>query len=170
MSTTTPTTDSLNSTDFETNKIPSTINILTILTFIGSGISLLMSLISPWFTKFMLNIMDKAVNNGTEYTTEKLEEMAKGRRALEMMQANLYPLMIVGIIAGVLCIVGAMQMRKLKKDGFWLYTGGELLPLIAGFVLMGLSQFTGISSYIFGIGLPLLFIVLYAMQRKHMVN
>jgi hypothetical protein len=78
--------------------------------------------------------------------------------------------MIVGIIAAVLCIVGAIMMRKFKKDGFWIYAGGEILPLIAGFILMGTAQYTGVTSVIAGVGLPLLFIILYLMQRKYLTH
>lgn len=156
--------------EFEKKALPTGINVLTILTFIGSGFALIMSLLSPWVTKFMLNLMDKSASSGAELTTKQLQDIADGKKALELMQANLYPLMIVGIIGAVLCIIGAQKMRRLKKDGFWIYTGAELFPLFAGFIMMGTAQYTSISSWVIGIGVPVLFIILYAFQRKHLVN
>jgi hypothetical protein len=61
-------------------------------------------------------------------------------------------------------------MRKLKKDGFWIYTAGEILPLIGNFILLGTAQYTGVGSVIIGVAIPLVFIILYAMQRKYLVN
>ncbi|MBS1752719.1 MAG: hypothetical protein JST34_01605, partial [Bacteroidetes bacterium] len=59
-------------------------------------------------------------------------------------------------------------MRKLKKQGFLLYTIGEVLPFLTQFLFIGAFAFTGVSMYV-GIGLALLFILLYSMQRKNLV-
>jgi hypothetical protein len=60
-------------------------------------------------------------------------------------------------------------MRKLKKEGFYIYTVGELIPVIAGALLLGFStQFNGVMSYIIGLGIPVLFIILYANNLKHL--
>jgi hypothetical protein len=44
------------------------------------------------------------------------------------------------------------------------------LPLIVSIILMGSAQFTGVMSYVITFGLPLLFIVLYSMQSKHLTK
>jgi len=151
-------------------KLPSGINILTILTFIGCGIGLLFTLLTPIIIKFALGFMQKAQSSGAELTTKQLVEIEKGKAAMELSQANMVPLMIVGLLGIVLCLVGALWMRKLKKDGFWIYIGGELLPVIGGFIILGTAQFTGVTSVVMGVGLPLLFVVLYSLQRKYLVN
>ena len=114
--------------------------------------------------------MDKAATSGQELTSKQLEDMDKGRQAIELAQANMIPSIIVGVLGAVLCIVAAVMMRKLKKDGYWIYIAGELLPLITAFILMGTRQFTGITSIIFAVGIPVLFIVLYTLQKKNLVN
>jgi hypothetical protein len=149
---------------------PQAIKVLTVLTFIGSGISLLYSILSPWFLKFSLNMMDKAASSGQELTSKQTEQMEHSRKIIALAQANIVPLVIVGIVSSILCIVGAVMMRKLKKDGFWIYLGGEVLPIISGFVLMGKSQFDGVFSMVIGVGLPIIFIILYAVQRKYLVK
>ncbi len=149
-------------------EVPTFLKVLTILTFIGAGFSLIVSIILPWYIKLMQGLMNKALSSGQEFTQKQLDDMEKGRKALELLQANVVPIMIIGIVGAVLCIYGAILMRKLKKDGFWLYTGGELLPVIGGFILMGTAQYSGVGSIIMGIAFPLLFVLLYALQFKHL--
>lgn len=151
-------------------KLPSGINILTILTFIGCGIGLLFVLFTPVLNKFFLGMMEKAKSSGAELTTKQLTDIEKGQAVIELTQANMIPLMVIGLLGIALCLVGALWMRKLKKDGFWIYVGGELLPVIGSFIILGTAQFTGVTSILMGIGLPLLFVILYAMQRKYLVN
>jgi hypothetical protein len=78
--------------------------------------------------------------------------------------------MAIGFISIVLCFVGALWMRKLKKDGYWLYVVGEILPVLGGLILLGTSQFTGVVSILMGVGIPLLFIFLYTMHKKFLIN
>lgn len=151
-------------------KLPTGINVLTILTFVGSGIGLLFVLLTPVINKFFMGFMEKAQTSGKDLTTKELAEIEKGKAVIELSQANLVPLMVIGLVSIALCIVGAIWMRQLKKDGFWIYTGGELLPVIGNFILMGTAQFTGVFSIVIGIGLPVLFVILYAFQRKYLVK
>lgn len=162
--------DNLNFADESKPAIPSMLNVLTILTFIGSGIAAIYLLFLPKIMSFFKGIMDKAVSSGQELSAKQMDDIEKGRKATDLAIANMAPIVITGIIATALCIAGAVMMRKLKKDGFWIYLGGELLPLIAGFVLMGTQQYTGVMSIVLGVGLPVAFIILYASQRKYLVN
>lgn len=166
----TDTTDFTTIRDNGEAKLPGGINVLTILTFIGSAIALIFSAAYPWINNFLKSIMDKAVSSGAEMSAKDLQQIQDGRKALDLAEANMVPIVVVGIVGAILCIAGAVMMRKLKKDGFWIYLGGELLPLIAGFVLMGTAQYNGVFSIIIGVGLPVLFIVLYARQRKYLVK
>ena len=150
--------------------LSSTLNVLTILTFIGCGIGTLLVLLTPVINKFFLGFIDKAKSSGRELTAKELGDIEKTKSLMELSQANLVPLMAVGLVSMGLCLAGAIMMRKLKKDGFWVYTGGELLPLIANFIILGMVQFTGVMAVVFGVGLPLLFVILYASQRKYLVN
>ncbi|MEO6731634.1 MAG: hypothetical protein ABIN01_10490 [Ferruginibacter sp.] len=150
--------------------LPSGLNVLTILTFIGSGLGLILVLLTPVISKFFLGFMEKAQSSGKELTTKELTEIEKGKAVMELTLANAVPIMIIGLIGIALCIAGAIMMRKLKKDGFWIYTGGELLPPIANFILLGTAQFTGVFSIVIAIGIPVLFVILYANQRKHLIN
>lgn len=149
-------------------KIPALLNVLTILSFIGSAIQLF----SIPMAKFGMNMTKKALENPDtmdSLSAEQLEEMEKGVRIFDLMEANAVPLWIVTILSAGLCIYGLIRMRKLRKEGFYIYTLGEFLPLIGGIIILGFSnQFTGTSSYIAGLGVPILFTVLYAAHLKHM--
>ena len=161
--------DSLSADEFGEPALPSGLNVLTILTFIGCGILTLFSLASPWLIKFSKNMMDKASEGGNELSAEQVEKMRLARENLELTEVNMVPLMIIGMIGIVLCFVGALWMRKLKKDGFWIYVVGQVLPIVGSVFIVGTSQYKEISSLTM-LAVPLLFIVLYSMQRKHLVK
>lgn len=151
-------------------KIPSGLNVLTILTFIGCGVFALLLLLSPAINKFMLNMMDKATSSGQELTAKQLADIEKGRAAIELSNQHMVPMMIIGLIGIILCFVGALWMRKFKKDGYWIYVAGELAPIIAGLVIIGTAQYANVWGIIIGIVIPVLFVTLYTMQRKHLVK
>jgi hypothetical protein len=151
-------------------KLPTGLNVLTILTFIGCIIFGILTLLTPVIYNFFKGFMDKAVNSGAELSDKQLADIEKGRAVMELQHQNMIPLMIIGMAGIILCFVGALWMRKYKKDGYWLYVAGEIAPVIGTFVLLGTAQFTGVFSVIIGIGLPVLFVVLYTMQRKHLTK
>jgi len=149
----------------ESSKLPSGINILTILTFIGCGIAVIFTAFLPMLYRFSMEFMDKAAAN-EDISAKDLADIEQQQSAIEMAQANIVPIMIISFIGVFLCIVGAIWMRRLKRDGYWLYVTGELLPLVGGLIILGTSQYTNVTSIVLGVGIPLLFICLYTMQRK----
>lgn len=158
--------DSIETTE---TKLPSGINVLTILTFIGCAVGAIFIAFLPMIYKISLEFMDKAA--ATDGISAKdLAEMANNRNAIEVAQSNIVPSIIINLIGIGLCLTGAIWMRKLKRDGYWLYVAGELLPVIGTFILLGTSQFTGVISVVLGVGIPLLFISLYSLQRKYLAS
>ncbi len=130
----------------EPKKIPEMINVLTILTFIGSGLGIIGSI---WtFAKARASY--DAISS---MNLDQLPDVAKrmmgsdpvetARKAFE----NRIPILLLGLIGCGLCIYGAIQMRQIKKTGFTLYTIGELLPIIANIILLG-SGATGPFSIV----------------------
>lgn len=147
--------------------LPGSINVLTILTFIGCGIGALFGVAGFWLISFSLRMMDKAAENGT-MTEKQATDMAKQRPKLELMLANKWPLILITLVGVALCLYGAIQMRKLKKEGFYVYVLGQVVPFIASGLLIGFAtQFNGVMSYIFAC-IPVIFIILYANQLKYM--
>jgi hypothetical protein len=149
--------------------IPQGLNILTILTFIGCGFSILTSLFAKPIMEFSLKIINKGLEKSSEMSANEVAKIVKQKESIEAFLENAIVLGITGFVGGVLCLVGAIMMRKFKKDGFWIYLAGQLIPFIAGLVLLGSQQFTGLSSYIIA-AIPFVFIALYAAQRKHLTQ
>ena len=151
----------------EPGKIPSMLNVLTILTFIGNGIGIIFAILGYFNAA---SNYDKVVQ-----AQGKMDEMpgflknmmgpdpvGTARLALE----NRLPVMLLTLAGALLCIYGAMQMRKLKKAGFWTYLIGDLVPF-AIIIFMGATMMTGFSGLI-GICFTVLFLILYATQLKYM--
>lgn len=161
--------DTLSNAEFDKPAIPQGLNVLTILTFIGCSIFFLLSLATPWILKFSKNLMDKATSSGQELTPEQLEKIQLGRANIELSEINMIPLMVIGIAGILLCFVGALMMRKLKKDGYWIYVAGQILPLVSTAFIMGVAQYKEIGSLVM-LAFPVIFIILYTVNRKHLVN
>ena len=81
---------------------------------------------------------------------------------------NRIPIVLMALVAAGLCLFGAIQMRKLKKQGFPIYAIGELMPFVSQALFIGMFSFTGIAFFI-GVAITLLFILLYTLQRKNLI-
>lgn len=150
-------------------QLPQSLNILTILTFVGCAVQMIGTIASPFLMKFSTEMMDKALQNAEDLPVSKIDEINKAKHLMELTSQNMVPIMIIAIIGITACFIGALMMRKLKKDGYLVYVVGEILPLIGNFVLLGAAQFADWKSYI-GLVVPAVFILLYTLQRKHLVN
>lgn len=158
----------LNPDEYKKSKLPTGINILTILTFIGSAWDLYSNVNNFIGGKKALEELEKAQEKLAD-APGWAQKMA-GPEVQEMMQQalnNKVPLMIIGLVAIGLCVFGAIQMRKLKKEGYFIWLAGELLPFVSALIFMP-ALFNTI--YIYFSVFPLLFIILYTIQRKHLVN
>jgi hypothetical protein len=162
-------TDTINFSEEEKPTLSSGLNVLTILTFIGSGIAL----ISAFWTYFTVEKSYQAILKAQENLAEA-PAFLKSMMGPDMLETarksmeNKLPIMVLTIVGSALCIYGALEMRKLKKQGFILWLAGEILPLVGSVIFLGFGIFKG-----FGIIAPLfpvIFIILYAVQRKNLVN
>lgn len=159
-------------TNLETGKRPGFLTVLCILTFIGSGLGIIGGLLG-----------------------------LVGSSALGMFAPEgTVIVQVVGLLASVLCLFGALKMWGLYKQGFIIYVLGSLLA-IAGSIISALSvrsiaeetltTIEGIdpefndalstaatnaatsvawTGVIIGIIINILFIVLYNANRKHLIK
>jgi hypothetical protein len=121
----------------EDGKLPQMLNVLTILTFIGSGLGVLGGLLLLVGSGAVAAYLPGAQGGGS--------------------------VLVIGIITlltSAACIYGAIQMRKLNKQGFFIYVAGVAIALIAGIALSGFNVMSLVWSG--------LFIGLYASQSKHL--
>ncbi len=151
--------------------LPGMLNVLTILTFIGCGIAYIGTIISFFsaanYEKQVADMEDMQDKMGD---SELASRMMQG--SMEMLQKTYeyrYILLLSGILFTTLCLVGALQMRKLKKSGYTLYLIGELAPVILTAALIGFSL-TGGIMILFSAIFAILFVILYTTQRKYLVN
>jgi len=77
------------------------------------------------------------------------------------------PIMLLTLVGVGLCLWGALEMRKLKKQGFMLWVIGEFLPIIGGLIFIGTGMVSGFSMI--WLIIPVIFLILYLVQRKYLV-
>ena len=151
-------------------KAEGTLKTLTLLTFIGCGLSYLGLLwnASQWGKyeaqmEEMQQAMDKLGDNQTLVKiTEASMEMIKKQHD------NRYVIFITGLLFTTLCLLGAMRMRKLQKSGYPLYVIGELAPVVINIFLLGFSLAGGFTTLVIGI-VAIVFVILYTNQRKNLI-
>ena len=156
----------------EKPKIPSGLNVLTILTFVGCGLGFLSTIWNFTNAKSGLDKMEAAINSPDYENMPALAKKFMSPEALEIARKsyeNRIPLTLIGLIGIVLCVYGALQMRKLKMQGYYLWLAGEILPFISSVIFLGIASMSGVMGIIF-IGITLLFVLLYSAQRKYLVN
>lgn len=108
--------------------------------------------------------MTQVQGSGADFAVKMMED---GLAMAEQAAANAVPLGYIGLITSVLGLVGVWLMWNLKKNGFYLYTVASLAGLVLPFMYLGFSSM-GLLSLGFGGLLTVLFIVLYALNLKHM--
>ncbi|MCH7658576.1 MAG: hypothetical protein IIB05_09705 [Bacteroidetes bacterium] len=122
---------------------PTFLTVLCILTFIGSGLSALsmlaVILLAGALSEMLSNIpgMGDIGGMGTGY-------------------------FLITLLFAFVSLYGAIMMWKLKKMGFYLYSGANVLALFVPMVLAA-GKFP-----VFGLIITALFIFLYALNLKHL--
>lgn len=144
-----------NNQENQVNPRPELLKILCILTFIGSGLSLITN--SIMF--LTIDIIRKYYENGRfdflakDLDLSNLEILLSANSAYFMFQAILF----------ALALYGAYLMWNLKKVGFHFYTIAQIVLLILPQVFL-----SGFPFPTFELLLSLIFIILYAKNLKLM--
>jgi len=129
---------------------PNLLNILCILTFIGSGMNFISSLmISVFYDQF--TILADSISKS--FHLPELDMILEGKSTFFAVSALIY--------AG--CISGAILMWRLKKAGFHVYTIFQILLILSPMYFFHLP-----SPSLFDIILSGGFIILYSSNLKYM--
>jgi hypothetical protein len=162
--------DLLNLEQKDMSKLPSMLNVLTILTYVGCAIGAIMS-IWGYFSAASSYKLIQAMETSPGTGNRALDNMmSAGAEMAKKQYDNRLMILLLGLVGIVLCFYGAMQMRNLKKQGYLFYVIGEVLPILSFAIFVGFgSIFSGISM-IFGVLIAAVFIILYTTQRKFLVN
>jgi hypothetical protein len=75
---------------------------------------------------------------------------------------------IINAVCVIICLIGVLMMWKLKKTGFYIYVVGEIAPAIFSFALLGGFGALGTMAMIAGLIFPIAFIIMYALNLKHL--
>lgn len=139
---------------------PEFLKVICILSFIGTGLAFFGAIYS-YYSITASAEMPQVINGIEDSDTLGIAGMMV--KAVE----NAVPNLVIGLVSSLLCLFGAIQMWKLKKIGFYYYTIGELASPLSVFMLggSGLIERTGA---IFGLIIAVIWIVLYALNLKHM--
>lgn len=140
----------------EPTKRPVFLSILCVLSFIGNGFMIILGFFGLMGTRNP-EAIEEAIDEAIA-TSPMLEESLERTPGLI---ENLPSIFSIYLVAAVLCLFGAILMWRLKRAGFFVFAGGKVIK-IAG---VGLILST-INAWFF----PLLMIVLYGLNLKHMKN
>jgi len=150
-------------TTLETKKMPGFLKVLCILSFVGVGFSIIMSIVG-YVGLAALSTMSNSLSSGFG-DAPGMNEATSSMNALINNGALYYMLLIV---AALICLVGVIMMWKLKKTGFYIYVIGEIIPAILPFILLGGFGVFGTMAFVFGLIFSIAFIIMYALNLKHM--
>lgn len=147
------------------------LNTLTMLTFIGCAIGYIGLLLNISSWKDYENRLAEARQMEEELSNSEVgSNLLKGSaELLERSHEHRYVLAGSALLFTTMCLVGAMRMRKRRKSGYPIYVIGELAPLVISAALLGFGFFNGVLMLLSAI-VAVVFVILYTLQRKHLVN
>jgi len=144
------------------NERPVFLKVLCILTFIGAGLGIIFGLWGVFTVQASIASLEMMSGFGGALSDELNAQIAVLKQWGLIAQ-------VLSLVGAILCLLGALQMWKLKKVGFYIYVVGQILPLVATFGLMGGVGMGMFASFaILGAIFPIAFIVMYALNLKHL--
>ena len=166
--------------DTEPASRPSFLTWLCILTFIGSGWTILSSVYTYVSANKYANVLSQqtVVNTDSTYVDSKgavhkinnrnlFAEKMKTSFSKILDKNNLQKDAIGKFIAALFTLLGALFMWKLKLTGFYIYIVGIIIGIIIPFYLYG-NDLIAVGATSFGNIFGLVFIALYALNLKSM--
>lgn len=153
--------------------LPGSLNVLTILTFIGCAIGFLGAVWNFFNAEKNFRNLDKLreqlkSDSMPGWAKALMGDPEKLETTITKSFENRLPILLLTLVAVGLCFYGALQMRKLKKQGYPLYLAGELLPFLTQGIFIGFFTFSGVG-FMIGVAITLLFILMYTLNRKSLV-
>lgn len=146
-----------------TGKRPAFLTVLCILTFVGVGVSIVYN----WYSLYQVNQLEKAfslLGNSTFNTWGS--DIDNSYKWLKIS-------IVINLFGALLCLVSAIIMFNLRKFGYYIYIGGQIIPLVIAFFAASNNSFGlfGGLGYIWLLALmvfPVGFIIMYGLNFKYM--
>lgn len=161
---------------------PGFLKVLCILSFIGTGLGLVMGLFSWWtYTAAAAKLMegmgdmgaalsDAAAESGVEGSADAGaamgDAMNQSMAMLGMDPAKQATSALIVALLNIVVFAGEFMMWKLKKTGFYIYTLGQVASIAVPFVIVG--GLMGGAMAIVGSIFAIAFIIMYGLNLKHM--
>lgn len=147
---------------------PTLLTVVCILSFIWCGVAVIGGGLGYLGMKMMTSgaLEEMVEQSGDANAIGQVEKAQAELAAKGVDAAQLANIMLAGIGLTIVVLVGVIMMWKLKRTGFFIYTGAQLLGVVLP-VLMGSRLETSISGMMMT-GLTILFIVLFGLNLKHM--
>jgi len=142
------------------------INILTILTIVGSILLLGILLFGEWNMDRAYEqhiIVQEGGTTGMEWSDNQLRNSWE---AFQITYEYRYEMLSLGLLGMLLCLVGAILMRKGQLKGLWIWLVGEWVPLISSLAITGVGMLQGMQ--LAGLIIPIAFTALYFAHKKYL--
>lgn len=155
---------------------PTFLLVICILTFIGSGWSVLSNL----FSIFTSGMMDSSLQmeqysnmmgniEGSASASFLTGFLNSSMEVLQATAAHAREIAVMQLVLSVISLLGAIMMFQLRRFGFYLYTAAQILALFV------LPYFAGFSTLVvigmlWSAFISLIFIILYAVNLRYMVK
>lgn len=156
-------TSALNTEQSAPKKRPTFLTVLCVLTFIASALSLVFGILA------ILNMeanLRAYYEQAAQMPTPEYQDMMLG--LAHLMEEYGMLLQIMGLIGSLGCIYGAWAMWRLQRMGFYVYALCEITPALFSLYVMGFGSGMFVVMSLFTIGIPALFVFLYALNWKHL--
>ena len=142
-------------TTTEAAKRPVFLTVLCILSFIAAGFAII-----GYVTVLTLMGAVSAAASSMEGMSAETSAMMSEAMSKAPSAGLTWAYIIVGFVTVLISLFGVIKMWKLQKLGYFLYVGASVASMVMGIIYSGF----GVMGVIF----PVLFIVLYGLNLKHL--
>lgn len=142
--------------------------VICILSFIWAGFAIIGGGLGYFGMKMMASgaLEEMLTQTGDVEAITKYEEAQAELAESGLDAAKTANLMLVGIVLAIVALVGVIFMWKLKRSGFYVYTGAQLVGIVSPLLMGGKITTSGMGLFV--LVLSVVFIVLYGTNLKHM--
>ena len=163
----------LEANDGMEKKLPPFLKVLCILTFVGAGFGILGSIYAMFMQDFTIRMLE---GSNSAFQDNPFLSGFDNSAYIETLKKWGQINNLLALLGSALCLVGALLMWKLKKNGFFIYLFGQIIPFIGIYGLMGgampnsggpLGGFAA-AGQVIAVIFPLAFVIMYGVNLKHL--
>ena len=175
-----------NEIDSQEPQRPVFITVLCILSFVVSAYALYSAAISSIQANLLQDFskleqtMDSAIQMSTNtndsfQTAQQKETQEISKKIMKhtfsgLTSETFFKAAMANLCYGLLTLIGALLMWRLRKIGYWLYLLGIIISVVAPIAIYGTDNWIGLfTSLAMGL-LGLTMVILFTINKKHLVN